>query len=172
ITGLVLLPGGIATGVAALVCGQLLNGERRTVPPRLLILAGLALFVLSMWMMGHLTTQSGEPDVRWWLIVRGLGLGFLFIPITISAFSTLKGPEIAQASALMNLMRQLGGSFGIAALATYLTNQTSVHWHQLAAHLYAGNPLLDQRIQGIAGALVTKGYSLPEAKLAALKIIS
>jgi DHA2 family multidrug resistance protein len=106
------------------------------------------------------------------LIVRGLGLGFLFIPITISAFSTLKGPEIAQASALMNLMRQLGGSFGIAALATYLTNQTSVHWHQLASHLYVGNPLLDQRIQGIAGALVTKGYSLPQAKLAALRVIS
>src|SRR2546421_12340048 len=72
----------------------------------------------------------------------------------------------------MNLTRQLGGSFGIAALATYLMNQTSVHWHQLAAHLYVGNPILDQRIQGIAGTLVTKGYSLPEAKLPALQAIS
>src|ERR1043165_8968446 len=144
---MVLFPGGIATAVSAVVCGRALNGRKQLISPKILIFVGLALFVVSMWMMGHLTTQSGEPDVRWALIIRGLGLGFLFIPITISAFSTLKGAEIPEASALINLMRQLGGSFGIAVLATYLTNHTVVHMQQLGSHLYAGNPLLEQRLQ-------------------------
>ena len=171
-TGLVLLPGGIATGVSAILCGRLLNGQRRLVHPRVLIVIGMSLFIYSMWSLGHLTTQSGEADTRWALIIRGFGLGLLFIPINIAAFSTLRGAEIAQGAAMMNLMRQLGGSFGIAVLGTYLTRQADAHRVALAAHIYPGNPVFQQRWQMISGALMHRGFDPVHAKQAALAAIN
>lgn len=170
-TGLVLLPGGIATGVSAILCGRLLNGQQRLVHPRVLIVLGMALFVYSMWSLGHLTTLSGEDDTRWGLIIRGFGLGFLFIPINISAFSTLHGAEIAQGAAMMNLMRQLGGSFGIAVLGTYLTRMADAHRAALVSHLTPGNPALETRLQMLTGGFMSKGFDPVHAKQAAVAVI-
>lgn len=171
VTGLVLLPGGIATGIGALVCGRLLNGPKALVNPRVLILFGLALFALSMWDLGHLTTVSGEMDTRFSLIVRGLGLGFLFTPINIAAFNSLSGPEIAQGSGLINLMRQMGGSFGIAYLSTYVTNRTDIHRNMLATYLYPENPLFAQRLNLISHRFMTHGYDAHAAQKAAMGLI-
>ena len=96
-TGLALLPGGLATATSALICGRLLTGARPLVDPRILIALGVAIFVVAMWDLGHLTTNSGEPDVRIALIVRGAGLGFLFTPINNVAYASLK-PSEAQPS--------------------------------------------------------------------------
>jgi DHA2 family multidrug resistance protein len=172
VTGLVLLPGGIATGIGATLCGRLLNGKRQLINPRFLIVFGLVLFVFSMWSLGHLTPTSGEPDTRWALIIRGAGLGFLFIPINIAAFSTLKGAEIPQGAAMLNLMRQLGGSFGIAILGTYVTTTAEQHRIALNTHIYAGNPALEQRLQMISGNLMAHGYDAVSAKQAALVSLS
>ena len=89
-TGLALLPGGLATAATALICGRLLTGARPLVDPRVLIGIGVAIFVVAMWDLGHLTTNAGEPDVRLALIIRGAGLGFLFTPINNVAYASLK----------------------------------------------------------------------------------
>lgn len=171
ITGLVLMPGGIATGVSAIVCGQLLNGKRRLVNPLVLIVTGMVLFMLSMWDLGHLTMQSGEPDTRLALIIRGAGLGMLFTPINLAAFSSLKGAEIAQGASMLNLMRQLGGSFGIAVLSTYITRMAAYHRSILVTYTYPGNPAFDSRVQALTASLTAKGQDLVTAKQAALSII-
>ena len=142
-----------------MICGRLLNGAKPLVDPRLLIAIGVCIFCWSMWDLGHLTVASGVPDTRVALIVRGFGLGFLFTPINFAAFSGLKRQEIQQASGLINLTRQLGGSAGIAILSTYITNQTVMHKNNLASHLYAGNPLLDERRQAITQQLIAHGIS-------------
>ena len=167
-TGLVLLPGGLATGVAAMFCGRALNGAKPLVDPRVLIFIGMGIFIASMWMLGHLTPQSGEPDTRVGLIVRGLGLGFLFAPINFVVFAALKGPEIQQASGLINLARQLGGSFGIAYLNTYISNQEAYHRANLVAHLDAGNALFMSRMAGATANFTSAGFSPTDAHLAAL----
>lgn len=172
VTGLVLAPGAIATGVATLIVGRLLNGKNQLVKPRTLIIFGMLLFVYSMWDLGHLTAQSGEPDTRLSLIIRGLGLGLLFTPINLAAFATLKGPEIPQGASLLNLMRQLGGSFGIALLSTFVTNQTQSHHSDLAQNLYHGNPAFDASYNGLTASLQAQGYDLPRAQAAALDIIN
>ncbi|HZP84826.1 MAG TPA: DHA2 family efflux MFS transporter permease subunit [Chthonomonadaceae bacterium] len=172
VTGLVLMPGGIATGVSAIVCGRLLNGKTQLVKPQFLIITGMSLFIYSMWDLGHMTTMSGEPDTRLALIFRGAGLGMLFTPINLAAFNSLKGVEIAQGASMLNLMRQLGGSFGIALLGTYITKMTALHYSALATHIYAGNPALDQRMQMLTAGLTAKGYEMAAAKQAALAIIA
>ena len=92
---------------------------------------------------------AGEPDVRLALIVRGAGLGFLFTPINNVAYASLKPSEAQQAAGLINLARQLGGSFGIAILATYLTVHTQIHRVDLLANVYAGRPEVEERIQAL-----------------------
>jgi len=171
ITGLVLLPGGLATGFSAILCGRLLNGSRQVISPKILIMFGTLLFVYSMWDMAHLTTEAGEIDVRWGLIVRGLGLGFLFIPINLAAFNSLKGRGIAQGAAMLNLMRQLGGSFGIAVLGTYLTHRTAMHYDALSSYLYPQNPTFQVRLQALTHAMAAKGYDLVTARKAAYAIL-
>jgi DHA2 family multidrug resistance protein len=171
-TGLVLMPGGIATGISAIVCGRLLNGKKQMVNPLVLIVIGMTIYVLSMWDMGHLTIMSGEPDVRLALILRGAGLGMLFTPINLAAFSSLKGVEIAQGASMLNLMRQLGGSFGIAILSTYITNMTEFHRTVLASYIYPGNPAFEQRYQMLSQSLMTHNYDVVTAKQGALAIIN
>ena len=171
-TGLAMLPGGLATGFSALVCGRLLNGKRPLVDARVLIAIGISLFAVSMWKMGHLTTVAGESDVRWALIVRGFGLGFLFTPINNVAYASLEPSEAQQAAGLINLSRQLGGSFGIAVLVNYVTKHVELHHADLISNVVVGNPATDARLQMLTGGFLAHGMSALQAKQAALAALS
>ncbi|MEO7042874.1 MAG: DHA2 family efflux MFS transporter permease subunit [Gemmatimonadaceae bacterium] len=156
-TGLALLPGGIATAIAAIICGKLLNGAKPMVDGRILIVIGISIFTVSMWKLGHLTPQAGESDVRYALIYRGLALGFLFTPINNVAYGVLEPSEAQQASGLINLSRQLGGSFGIAILSTYVTTHTAIHRADLVSNLYNTNPALIARQHSVVSGLIAQG---------------
>jgi DHA2 family multidrug resistance protein len=170
-TGLALLPGGIATGIGALICGRLLNGAKPLVDARLLIAFGVSLFLIAMWRLGHLSTAAGEPEVRAALIIRGAGLGFLFTPINNVAYASLKPSIAQQASGLINLSRQLGGSFGIAILASYVTTHMQYHRVDLLSNVYPGNPLVASRLQQFTGALAARGYGPVAAHNGALAML-
>lgn len=159
-TGLAMMPGGIATAIMALVCGRLLSGERPLVDPRYLILMGMCLMLFSMWTLGHLSTVAGEADARYALIFRGLALGLLFTPINNAAFGNLKPQEAQQASGLINLARQLGGSFGIAVLGAYLTRHIAYHRADLASNIYPGNPAFEERYAAISHGLASQGGAI------------
>ncbi len=113
--------------------------------PRLLIAAGLTIFMAANWELGHLSPQSDGHSTLIGQVLRGLGIGFLFIPVSVTAYSTLKGAQIAQGTALWNLSLQLGGSFGIAALNTYVINMTQFHRVGLVSYLVGGSALADRQ---------------------------
>ncbi len=167
-TGLALMPGGFMTALAVVICGRLLQ---RGFDARILIVIGMFVYMGAMWLLGHLTTQSGISDTQLGLMVRGFGLGLVFIPIQTVAFAGLQGAQIAQGSALYNLMRQLGGSFGIAVLNTYITNMTAYHRADIVSSLYNGNQIFQDRLNGIAGGLISDGYSAASAQAAALGVL-
>ncbi|MDR3709141.1 MAG: DHA2 family efflux MFS transporter permease subunit [Capsulimonadaceae bacterium] len=168
-SGLALMPGGILTGVGVMISGQLIQ---RGVQPRNLVFFGIPVTCLSMWMMGHLTPLSSFDDAQLGLMVRGFGLGFISTPITIAAFTTLHGRDIAAGSGLLNLIRQLGGSFGIAILGSYVTSQTQVHRCDLVTNLFSGNPLFQNRVAMQAAGLCASGFSRGSARLASLALVS
>jgi DHA2 family multidrug resistance protein len=170
-TGLALLPGGLATASSALLCGTLLNGPRPKADARVLIGIGVCLLLWAMWDLGHLSVDAGEADVRWALLIRGAGLGMLFTPINNVAYASLKPSEAQQAAGLINLSRQLGGSFGIALLASYVTTHTQIHRADLVSNVYAGNALVEQRVQAFAANLLAHGYSPDAARQGALAIL-
>ena len=171
-TGLAMLPGGLATMVSALICGKLLNGNKPLADARILIFIGVTLFAASMWKMGHLTTVAGEIDVRNALIIRGFGLGMLFVPINNAAYGSLEPSEAQQAAGLINLARQLGGSFGIALLVNYVTKHTQYHRADLVSDLVSGNILTDTRVQQLTAGFVSRGLALLDAKQAALMALN
>ncbi|MDQ6635482.1 MAG: DHA2 family efflux MFS transporter permease subunit [Gemmatimonadota bacterium] len=171
-TGLAMLPGGIATGVSALACGFMLNGRKPLVDPRILIAGGITLFALSMWKMGHLSTAAGEADVRAALLVRGFGLGMLFTPINNVAYASLEPHEAQQAAGLINLSRQLGGSFGIAVLANYVFTHAQLHRADLVSNLSTGDLMTDSRVQALARGFIARGMNAFDAKTAALQALN
>ena len=170
-TGLAMMPGGMATAALALVCGRLLTGEKPLADPRVLVLCGMSLMLLAMWTLGHLSTAAGEGDARYALIIRGAALGLLFTPINNVAFGSLKPAEAQQASGLINLARQLGGSFGIAALGAYLTRHIAYHRADLVENIYPGNPAFQARFDPMVSALMQQGATLADAQHRALAMM-
>jgi DHA2 family multidrug resistance protein len=167
-SGLALMPGGLMTAVAVIICGRLLQ---RGLDARALIIVGMFVYIYAMWLLGHLTTASGISDTQIGLMVRGFGLGLVFIPIQTVAFAGLQGAQIAQGSALYNLMRQLGGSFGIAVLNTYITSMTAFHRADIVSSLHSGNQIYQDRLSAAAGALIHNGYSASAAQAGAMRLL-
>ncbi len=128
-TGLALMPGAFATAISMVIIGRILN----YIDGRWSIAFGTLLFAWSTWLLGNLTVQAGYWDVFWPRLVQGFALGFLFVPLTTISLNDVPVPEMAGATGVFTLLRQLGGSLGIAILTTLLTHQTAVAWNALAA---------------------------------------
>jgi len=105
------------------------------------------------------------------LIVRGMGLGLLFIPITSLSLSTLKGQEIGQGAAFTGMMRQLGGSFGIAAITTFIANASQKYRVNLISHLDGNSLDVQQRLAGLKANFIAKGMTPDNAMNAAYKVL-
>ena len=170
-TGLALLPGGLATASSALLCGTLLNGPRPQVDARILIGIGVCLLLWAMWDLGHLTRGAAKRTCAGRCYPRRRARLPLHARSTTSAYASLKPSEAQQAAGLINLSRQLGGSFGIALLASFVTTHTQIHRADLVSNVYAGNVLVEQRLQAFAANLLAHGYSPDAARHGALAIL-
>jgi len=153
--GMLMVPAALTTAVMMPFIGAMLQ---KGVPQQYLAAGGMLLFgVFTFWGYVILTPDTSSGDFFWMLIVRGIAMGMLFIPITTLSLSTLKGQQIGQGAAFTGMMRQLGGSFGIALITTYISRQNIFHASTLTYKLDASNPAVQQRVQGIQHALINKG---------------
>jgi MFS transporter, DHA2 family, multidrug resistance protein len=160
-TGLILLPGGIATAFMMPIVGKLLQ---RRVPAQLMNALGFISFFVFTYLLSRSTLASSRANFFWPLIFRGVGLGLLFVPLTTLALSNLRGKDIAQGAGLTNMMRQLGGSFGVALIATFVEKRAWSHRQSLLQHLSIYDPPVRERIDAIVRGLVAKGSTLIEAQ--------
>jgi len=167
--GLILIPSSITTGIMMPMIGKMIQ---RGVPQSYMVAVGfLAFFIFSFWMHNVLTPDTGTEHIFWPLILRGVGLGLLFVPITTLSLSTLKGREIGEGAAFTGMMRQLGGSFGIAIITTLIARLNQVHRVNLIAHLDSTNYAVQQRVIQLQQGLMSKGYSFNESLNKAYKIL-
>lgn len=156
-SGALMIPAALTTAVMMPIIGRLLTGG---VKQQYLVSLGLlAFFIYSFWGYKILTPDTSKDAFFWMLIVRGMGLGMLFIPITSLALSTLKGQEIGQGAAFTGMMRQLGGSFGIASITTFMANRNVSYAADLASKLDASSLAVQQRLLGLKNAFIAKGMS-------------
>ena len=160
-TGLILLPGSLATAVMMPVVGKLMQ---RGFPAQILNALGFISFFGFTYLLSHSTLASSKADFFWPLILRGVGLGLLFVPLTTLALSGLKGKNIPQGAAMTNMMRQLGGSFGVALVATFIQYRSWTHRSRLLDHVSIYDPELRQRLAETTSGLMAKGSSLFDAQ--------
>jgi DHA2 family multidrug resistance protein len=160
-TGYLLLPGALASGFMMPVIGKMLQNG---VPQKLMIPIGFTIFfVFTFWMAAKISPTAGESDFFWPLIVRGVGLGLIFLPITTMSLAGLQGKDAGQAAGLTGMIRQLGGSFGVAIVGTYLERSIQANRVALLPNISLYNPETTQRIQAFTQGFLAKGYPLNQA---------
>ncbi|RDI13128.1 MDR family MFS transporter [Flavobacterium sp. AG291] len=165
--GLLLIPSSLMTAFMMPIIGQMIQ---RGIPQTYMVAVGfLIFFVFTFWMYNIMTPDTGSEHMFWPLIMRGMGLGLLFVPITTMALSTLKGKSIGEGAAFTGMMRQLGGSFGIAIISTFITRFTQSHRVTLVSHEQLTDYAVQQRVQQLTAGFMSKGYSLTEATAKAYK---
>ena len=110
----------------------------------------------------EMTPYTSTEEFFWPLVIRGIGLGLLFVPITTLSLSSLKGREIAEGAAFTGMMRQLGGSFGIAIITTYIARDSQKHRVNLMAHVDITKDIVAQRIHMYQQLMMSKGATAQE----------
>ncbi|RZL47577.1 MAG: MFS transporter, partial [Pedobacter sp.] len=167
-TGKLFIAGGICTIAMMPFIGIML---KKGVPAQFMATGGMFLFFVFCWMLSNSTLASGTGDFFWPLVIRGFGMALLFVPLTTLAMQDLSGPEIGQGSGLNNMSRQLGGSFGIAALTTLIHIRSGFHRNNLLTNVNEYNPAFTQKLNVLINGFVAKGSSFIDAKLMAMKAI-
>ncbi|MGA9213517.1 DHA2 family efflux MFS transporter permease subunit [Kaistella sp.] len=168
-TGELLIPGALLGGISMPIVGKLVQ---KGVSPKYLIPIGFIVFATFTFLMaGIITPDTDQRNFFIPLLLRGMGIGFLFLPLTILSLQGLKGRDVSQSAGLTNMMRQLGGSFGIAILATYLTDREQYNQQRIGLHLNTNDPLVMDRVQNIINGLVAKGTNVFEAKQQAYNVL-
>lgn len=119
-------------------------------------------------MLPYSTLCSSQEGFFWPLVVRGVGLSCLFVPLTTVALSNLKGPDIGQGTGPTNMMRQLGGSFGIALVATYIDRQPWANRTSLLRNLSPFDPAAVSWLKQVTAGFVSRGVVPLEAQRKAL----
>jgi DHA2 family multidrug resistance protein len=131
LAGLVLGPGGIATMVTLIITGRLIN----KVNPKGILAFGIIVCAYATYLMSQFNLYADFYTVSWPRIVLGVGMGFFFIPLTTLTMSGIKKEEMGNATAIYNLLRNLGGSFGVAFVTTTLSRRAQFHQFRLVEYL-------------------------------------
>jgi DHA2 family multidrug resistance protein len=130
-SGLVTAPAGLGTWIAMFVVGRLVG----RVDSRLIIGTGLAMTAFSLWQMTQFSLQMNMSPVVWSGLIRGFGMGIVWVPMAALAFVTLPPTMRNEGAALFNLVRNVGSSIGISMVQALFVRNTQVAHLSLASHL-------------------------------------
>jgi DHA2 family multidrug resistance protein len=160
-TGLSLLPGALLSGFMMPIVGMMLSKGAK---PKYMLPFAFGIFALFTFIMSAIITpQTGESAFYWPLIIRGIGLGFLFVPLTTLSLGGLKGKDIGSASGLTAMIRQLGGSFGVAICSTFISHMTYVHRADMIAHVTNYDNATTERVQQLTQGMLSKAGDITKA---------
>ena len=145
LAGEVLSPGGFAIILILPIVGRLVT----RVDGRYLAAIGLLITGLALYHMTDLYLGVSFRTLIWWRVFQAAGMGFIFVPVNTISYTDMKPEQSNQISAMVNLMRNIGGSIGISAVTTIIARRQQVHQNYLAQHIYQNNPLLQQMLSGL-----------------------
>jgi DHA2 family multidrug resistance protein len=157
--GIALAPRGVGSFLAMPVVGAVLG----RIDARRLLGVGLVLGALTLWWLSVLNLNAGYWDIFWPQFVQGVSLALLFVPLTTITMDPIPRENMGNATSIFNLMRNIGGSLGIAASTTMLARHQQVYVNNLGAHVdsygLAGRTLFEQ----LRSAFVMRGSDLATA---------
>ena len=154
-SGLTVTPRGMGSLLSMIVVGILVN----YIDGRILLACGFAIFGYSSLLLSHINFAISMGSVAWPNFINGFAGGFVFVPLTTMAMGLLRKQEIGNAAGIYNLMRNIGGSIGIASVTTLLVRGAQTHQNYLAANVSAGNPTAMALLQGLQAKFSLGGAS-------------
>ena len=151
--GLALSPRGIGSLATTPLAGYLTS---KTNPQKLLVF-GLVLGSITMFDLSGLNLNAGYWDILWPQVFQGVALSFLFIPLMALSMAGIPKEKMGNATSIFNLMRNIGGSFGIAIMTTFLSRRTQFHHSRLVENITAADLKTRQMLEGMQSWFHMKG---------------
>ncbi|HOM30141.1 MAG TPA: DHA2 family efflux MFS transporter permease subunit [Deltaproteobacteria bacterium] len=167
LAGIALMPGGVANLVTMPLVGRILHRYN----PKAFVLAGIVVTAYSTLLMARFTLGVDFATVMVPRVVMGVGMGLLFIPLTTLTIAHIEKEGMANATAIYNLIRNIGGSIGIAVVTTLLSRRSQFHQVRLVEHLTPFDALYQVRTQQAASLLASKGFDPETARHAGLGLV-
>ncbi|AJE03417.1 DHA2 family efflux MFS transporter permease subunit [Geobacter pickeringii] len=164
LAGMVLAPGGIATLITMPFVGAVISKY----DGRKVVLGGLLISATSMFMMQRFTLEASYWNFAWPRIILGVGLAMLFVPLTTVTLASIPREEMGNATGMFNLLRNIGGSVGIAAAATLLSRFAQFYQNVLISNVTQFNPVARQTIGTWKQALMARGIDGASAETKSL----
>jgi DHA2 family multidrug resistance protein len=166
-SGLALMPRSLVMMVAMPIVGRIYN----RVSPRGTVAFGVLLFSISAYMMSHYTLETSSGDIVAVLVIQGVAFACLFIPLTTVALSRVPRHKVADATGLNALVRQIGGSLGLAMFASLIPRFTHHAVVSIGSHVTSANPQVAPRIAMMSAAAEHRGLDPLTAQLAAERML-
>ncbi|HEX3144274.1 MAG TPA: DHA2 family efflux MFS transporter permease subunit [Pyrinomonadaceae bacterium] len=159
-SGMAVSPRGFGAITSMLIVGRLINRIRG----RYLVMFGFSVLAYSIFLFSKINLEISISSIVWPNIISGFAMGFIFVPLTTMALGTLSNEQMGNASGVFNLMRNTGGSVGIAAVTTMLARGAQVHQAMMVAHLTPYDPAFQQRVgqlaaRGVPGMATQQAYA-------------
>jgi DHA2 family multidrug resistance protein len=154
-SGYALSPRGIGALITTFIVGRLIG----KVPNRLLIGFGFVLLAISSFWLGHINLQISVWSIVWPSVLNGIAISFIFVALTTSAMGHLRQDQMGNATGIYNLTRNLGGSFGIAAVTTIIARRAQVHQALMVGHMTPYDPAYTQQLAAAQHALASTSGS-------------
>jgi len=151
--GIAMAPRGLGSFLMMPVVGTVLG----RFDPRKVLAVGLVGASWSLYSLSRLNLEAGYWDIFWPQFIQGAALALLFVPLTTATMDPIPKEEMGNATSMFNLMRNLGGSFGIAAATTYLFRRQQYHTNQLGAHVTAFSPAAYNMSRGLQSNMIAHG---------------
>jgi DHA2 family multidrug resistance protein len=168
--GQLLLPSGALFAGSLVVAAFLM--QVWGAPPIATVPMGILILMASMWMLSGSTSESGADDMMAAIMLRGFGLGFLFLSITLIAFSELNKRNLASGIGLFNAGRQLGGLMGVAWLQTMIDHNVTTNASVLGASVTAGTPAVAERLAAMSAMMTAAGIDGAAASRVAMGLLN
>ncbi len=163
--GWVLAPGGVGSLISLSIGGRLVD----RLDPRWLVSTGTAIIAYSLYLMGTLSLGADFWAVLWPRFVQGFGMGLVFVPLTTMSLTAVSAAELPTASGLFNVVRNVGGSVGIAVTTTWLARQTQVHMKTLMGHVTPWSAATAERLGRLQDIYLAGGADAETAQRQALR---
>jgi MFS transporter, DHA2 family, multidrug resistance protein len=166
-SGTVLAPGGVGNMISLLVAGRLVT----RMDQRLLLGTGCLLNGVALYWMSHLTLDIDYWSLVWPRFVQGLGMGFLFLPLTTLSISSIRKDRLPNATAAFNLIRNMGGSVGVAMATTLLVRRAQYHQATLVGHVDVWDAATSAKLARWASIFAGQGNDSFTAKSRAVTMV-
>ena len=157
--GIAMAPRGMGSFIAMPLVGMIMA----KVDARKILAVGLVTASFTLFWLGSLNMELGYWDIFWPQFIQGFSLGLLFVPLTTITMDPIPRENMGNATSIFNLMRNIGGSMGIAAATTMLTRHRQEHTSTLVSHIDAYSPQVASVLDQLRGAFMARGADLATA---------